>query len=104
MTHGEAVALGMRAMLRLSECRHGLANAELDRAERFLNEFGFPQLSKAMLDDSVLEFIQLDKKRKGEHYRLIFLSSLGVPFEEELDWITVQSLFGSLKEHPFMEA
>ncbi len=101
--HGEAVSLGMRAMLRLSVLKGSLNISVAHRSEKILDEIGFPQLELGMLSDETLNFIKTDKKKNGESYRLIFLKSLGQIEEVTYTWDELKLLFGSLREHPTLE-
>ena len=101
--HGEAVSLGIRAMVRLSTRQGILPNATALRIEKILDEIGFPQLKSEMLRDQTLDFIRMDKKKSGENYRLIFLKSLGEIEERNLSWSEIKILFGALREDPMLE-
>lgn len=60
--HGEAVALGMIASLRLSVLAQGLAPADAQRVEALLVRYGLPIRTHAADLDSVLHFLRMDKK------------------------------------------
>ena len=102
--HGEAVAIGMRAMLRMSSMHHGLASAVVIKVEQLFDELGFPGLTREMLTSDTLNLLRTDKKKSGDIQRLILLSEIGQPHIVECDWNETLIRFGSLLAHPLMEA
>jgi 3-dehydroquinate synthase len=102
--HGEAVAIGMRAMLRMSELHQGLDAATVIRVEHLFDALGFPNLSRSMLETKTLSKLRTDKKKSGNLYRLILLSEIGQPCTVECDWNETLRRFGSVLTHPLMEA
>lgn len=102
--HGEAVAIGMRASLRLSVSHGRLPSEAAMRVEKILDDIGFPQLESGMLSDATLEFIRTDKKKSGDTYRLILLSEIGETEERAFTWDEIKSLFGSLRQDPSLES
>ena len=102
--HGEAVAIGMRAMLRMSELHQGLDGDSVVRVEKLFDALGFPKLSRKMLDTNTLNKLRTDKKKSGNTYRLILLSEIGQPCILECDWNETLRRFGSILTHPLMEA
>jgi shikimate kinase/3-dehydroquinate synthase len=63
--HGEAVALGMVAALRLAEHLGHAGAADVARAIRLLERLGLPTDVSPYLQERVLAFIGSDKKRRG---------------------------------------
>jgi 3-dehydroquinate synthase len=73
-THGEAVALGLRAALRLSIRHCGLEQDVLDEVERVL------PVQAAQVDAAVAwRAMAYDKKARGGTPRLVLLKALGEP-------------------------
>ena len=103
-SHGEAVAIGMRAMLRMSTLSLGLETEVAARVEGLFDELGFPELTHQMLEPKTLDLLRTDKKKSGDLQRLILLSKLGAPKVVECDWNETLRRFGSLRAHPLMEA
>ena len=81
LLHGEAVALGMRAALWLSEKQLGLDKSVLQNFENQLPML----LSEAEVNlteadvDSILGYLALDKKNKGEKPQFVLLEAVGKP-------------------------
>ena len=103
-SHGEAVAIGMRAMCRASIGVDGLREVDAERAERIFDALGFPPLSIEMLGPDVLKYIRNDKKRMGDNYHLILLRDIGQSREVLLNWDGVSKLFDDLRTRLRMEA
>jgi 3-dehydroquinate synthase len=78
-THGEAVALGLRATLWLSERLCGLSGADADRAQRIISAVGLPERLDDVDPEAVRSLVRRDKKadRKGVGY--VLLSRFGAP-------------------------
>ena len=102
--HGEAVAIGMRAMLRMSTLSLGLDSEVAMRVEELFDTFGFPTLTPEMLEIKTLNLLRTDKKKSGDLQRLILLSKIGEPRVVECDWNETLRRFGALRSHPLMEA
>lgn len=77
LTHGEAVFLGMRGMLRLSE-RCGLLDAmEAMQIDKVLRSVKLPSVT--MNPDDLLAFIQHDKKAREGKLNWVLLKGIGKP-------------------------
>ena len=103
LNHGEAVAIGMRAALRMSQIHIDLDAATVTRLEMLFDRLGFPQLSTQMLSAETLRYLSTDKKKSGGVQRLILLASLGSPKVVECDWSEITQKW-SILTHPLMEA
>ena len=103
-SHGEAVAIGMRAMCRASVGVDGLREADVERVEHIFDALGFPPLSIEMLSPDVLKYVRNDKKRVGDNYHLILLRDIGQSREVLLSWDGVSELFEDLRTRLSMEA
>ncbi len=78
MLHGEAVALGIRAALWLSERHAGLSRAEHERVLRLLKRFHLPLvLSETIATQTILDKLARDKKFVAGAMRFVLLPTLG---------------------------
>lgn len=78
MLHGEAIALGIRAALFLSEKHSALPPADSEKILAALRHFRLPlTLSKSIPTTTVMEKLARDKKFKSGKIRFITLSALG---------------------------
>jgi 3-dehydroquinate synthase len=78
MLHGEAIALGMKAALHLSECSAGLSPAESKRILELLEKFHLPQvLSASIPTETVMQKLATDKKFSGGAIRFVVLQEAG---------------------------
>jgi 3-dehydroquinate synthase len=78
MLHGEAISLGLRAALYLSEKRAGLAAADSARILGLLKHFRLPVvLPPEISDEVVLEKLSRDKKFESGKVRFVVLDAPG---------------------------
>jgi 3-dehydroquinate synthase len=78
LLHGEAISLGMRAALRISENHAGLSAADADRVLTVLQRFGLPLvLPQSIATDTVMERLSTDKKFKAGQVRYVVLDAPG---------------------------
>lgn len=78
MLHGEAISLGMRAALFLSERHAGLSPDASARVMRLLEKFHLPRvLSPEITTDQVMEKLARDKKFSAGAIRFVVLAQLG---------------------------
>jgi 3-dehydroquinate synthase len=77
LLHGEAVALGMMAALKLGEARGETAVGLCERAGKLLARLKLPVDVKAHLSETTLGHIEVDKKRRGSAVRFVFVLNLG---------------------------
>jgi 3-dehydroquinate synthase len=78
-THGEAVALGLRAALRLSVELCGLPQSEADRGAALLDALGLPAHAAGLDPEEVAGLIRRDKKAGPEGVAYVLLEGLGRP-------------------------
>lgn len=78
LRHGEAVILGMRAALRLSEMLAGLPPAEAAPVLRFLQSLPV-RLPRRLSARELVAAARLDKKARQGRLRFVLLSRLGRP-------------------------
>jgi 3-dehydroquinate synthase len=78
MLHGEAISLGMRAALFLSERHAGLSQDESARVLALLQKFRLPVvLPEEIGTDTVMEKLARDKKFSAGQIRFVVLDKLG---------------------------
>jgi 3-dehydroquinate synthase len=79
--HGEAISLGLVAAVRLSEKRSGLDAVSAQRILNVLAAYELPTaLENDVLEESVLEALQRDKKFEDGQIRFVLLDALGSAF------------------------
>lgn len=79
LLHGEAVAIGLLAALRLSVELRGLDAAVLAETEQILVRAGLPTTAPGLTAGDVQAAMRGDKKRSGGRPRLVLLDSVGSP-------------------------
>ncbi len=85
LTHGEAVALGMVAALRVGVAEGVTDPALARRVAQLLERLGLPADLDAQPLAAALPFVGLDKKRRRGAIRFVLLRSLGEAVVRELD-------------------
>lgn len=97
LTHGEAVALGMIAILRFGVARGVTSPKAADRITQLLERLGLP----TNLDDEPIEealtLLGHDKKRVGSNVRLVLLEELGRARIEVVGLEAVRAFFAANK-------
>jgi 3-dehydroquinate synthetase len=84
LLHGEAVSLGMVAALALGVTQGVTPPALAERVRRLLALLGLPVDVENRLTPEVLGRIDVDKKRRGESVRFIFVSAPGTAVMRDL--------------------
>jgi len=77
LLHGEAVALGMLAALRLSCAVAGLGEENLERIQRLLARYELPTRLNSVAVDAVLDHLGLDKKARSDSLVWVLTDRLG---------------------------
>ncbi|MBR2979016.1 MAG: 3-dehydroquinate synthase [Myxococcaceae bacterium] len=79
LRHGEAVAIGMRLMARLSRERGLMERAQVERLEALLDRLELPSLNalSPLCPEQMGEALRADKKRDGDKVRCVLLNGLG---------------------------
>jgi len=77
LLHGEAVALGMVAALRLGATLGFGSEALVDRAKALLARVGLPTDFGARMTEGVIRRLSVDKKRRGSAIRFVFCPAPG---------------------------
>jgi shikimate kinase/3-dehydroquinate synthase len=85
LTHGEAVALGMVAALRVGISEGVTSPALADRVVRLLARLGLPTDLDAQPLGSALPLVTLDKKRRRGSVRFVLVRDLGDAVIREID-------------------
>jgi 3-dehydroquinate synthetase len=96
-SHGEAVGLGLRATLRLSQRLCGLPADEAARGTALLDHLGLPEKAPGLSTDAVCDLTRRDKKAGRNGVGYVLLEALGRPVigvmvEPEVERETVQWL------------
>ena len=85
--HGEAVAAGMVAAVRLSQRHAGLSEEDGRRLVRLIEAAGLPTAIPADLRArDLLDALKLDKKRAGDGVEFVLIDRLGHAFTRKLDF------------------
>ena len=77
LRHGEAVALGMHLMTRLTEGKGMTAPGTADRLDALLRRLGMPMALPAIPEQALLAAMGMDKKSAGKALRVIVLRGIG---------------------------
>jgi len=81
MSHGEAVACGMIAAVRISEKLYELPAGDRERVERLIKSAGLAcRLPQTMTTEDILPRLNVDKKKAGGTIRFVLLKTIGMPF------------------------
>ena len=83
--HGEAVALGMHLMTRLSEDKGLTAPGTADRLDALLRALDMPMALPALKKEDVISALLMDKKFSGRVLRTIVLNKIGKCFIHPTD-------------------
>ena len=81
--HGEAVSAGMVVASKISVKGGHLPPKDAQRIETLLQEIGLPVRIQAEWE-SVLDALNKDKKRKGNHIYFVFLNEIGNAFVDQI--------------------
>jgi 3-dehydroquinate synthetase len=97
-THGEAVGLGLRATLWLSEKLCGLPGADVERGLGVLDDIGLPLRFRGARPDDVRDLVARDKKAGADGVEFVLLEGFGRPhlraqvpaglLEEVVSWLS----------------
>ena len=82
LRHGEAVALGMAVITRMSEARGLTVPGTSARLEKLLTALGLPTHLEGIAPETLLTPMHMDKKNLGKTLRIILLKQIGQCFIE----------------------
>ncbi len=77
LRHGEAVALGMHVMTRLTESKGMTAPGTADRLDGLLRQLGMPMELPEIPENDLLAAMGMDKKSAGKALRVIGIKTIG---------------------------
>ena len=81
VSHGEAVALGMVAAVRISERLYDLPAEDRTRVERLLGAAGLSgYIPQTIALEEILSRLKMDKKKDGHTIHFVLLKKIGMPF------------------------
>jgi 3-dehydroquinate synthase len=81
IAHGEGVALGMIAAVRISENSGYLECAQRERIESLIGKSGLPvRLPVVLSSEGIRARLKMDKKKKGDVIHFVLLKKIGMPF------------------------
>jgi 3-dehydroquinate synthetase len=84
LPHGEAVAYGLRAALRIGQEMGVTPSATTARGLRILRELGLGQEPLDLPIAEVLAYIEADKKRRGGRLRWVLVAETGVDVRDDI--------------------
>lgn len=93
LTHGEAVALGMIAILRFGVAQGITSPAAAQQLEDLLAQLHLPTDLDTNLLEEALNLLAFDKKRVGSNLRLVLLEEVGQPRIERWSLEVVRAFF-----------
>ena len=85
LRHGEAVALGMHLMTRLSEAKGLTESGTADRLDGLLRALDMPMTLPELSGEELIAAMQMDKKFSGKVLRTIVLEKIGNCFIHPTD-------------------
>ena len=85
LRHGEAVALGMHVMTRLTEQKGMTAPGTADRLDALLRQLDMPMELPGLSEQDVISAMFMDKKYSGQVLRVIVLNEIGSCFIHPTD-------------------
>ena len=81
ISHGNAIAIGMIAIARISEKLSGLSRKDRKRIESIILSTGLAtKIPVHFSTDEILFALQRDKKKAGEKIKFVLLKGIGLPF------------------------
>ncbi len=77
LRHGEAVALGMHVMTRLTQRKGMTDKASADRLDALLSALGMPMTLPPIPEEALLSAMGMDKKTTGKTLRVLVMPEIG---------------------------
>jgi 3-dehydroquinate synthase len=84
-SHGEAVAIGMYAMTKISEEKELTSKGTLEKLKTMLVKYKLPYNVEVDNIEEIFDTIALDKKSSGNFLNLIMIKNIGEVFIEKVD-------------------
>ncbi len=81
LTHGEAVAIGMKYALSLSKVIKGMGE-EADEAKEWIESFPFPEFPKGLDAGDLIARMKKDKKSTSGKINMVLLEGIGKPVRQ----------------------
>lgn len=78
ITHGEAVAMGIDFICKLSD-QIGISNNLTTRVREIMQKFDFSLIDSVKINENVLDRLYNDKKRESKSINLVMLEDIGKP-------------------------
>ena len=91
LPHGEAVAYGLRAALRIGREMGVTPPATTARGLRILRQLGLGQAPLDLAIDEVLDYVEADKKRRGGKLRWVLVAETGVDVRDDVPSVVVRN-------------
>ena len=91
LLHGEAVGLGMLAALRLGELRGTTEAGLLARTTALLQKLALPKNVQLYLREESLKHLEVDKKRRNENIRFVFVPTPGEAVLQDVALATLRT-------------
>jgi 3-dehydroquinate synthase len=97
LSHGEAVALGMRGAASISHSLGILAPEDRARQDRLLDRIGLPAAAEGLPIEGVLRKLKADKKVRNRQVRFVLTSKVGsARFAQPVDNVRVRRALAAL--------
>ena len=94
-THGECVALGMRAASHIAWKRNLIGEDTFDQINELLNRYGFEPKTEIASEDDIFRFMQSDKKSVGGQLKFVLPTGIGQVIQA--DDVTRDEISNALK-------
>ena len=93
--HGEAIAIGMLAALRLSHLQAGLPTSDVQRVTTLIARVGLPfEMPRKWNSVDFVAALRLDKKRIEDGVEFVLVDALGHAFTKKLSFEAITSALG----------
>lgn len=93
--HGEAVAIGLCIMARISATVGGLAAGDQQRVHTIIERYDLPTICPEIAPSDLLAAAKLDKKRTGDGVEMILLRGFGDPYVHLLSFSALGDAFNA---------
>ncbi|WP_070121135.1 3-dehydroquinate synthase [Bacillus marinisedimentorum] len=97
MSHGEAVAIGMKYALSLSKTIRGMGT-EADEAVRWIDSFPFPEFPKSLDAGKMIDRMKKDKKSTSGNINMVLLDEIAKPVKQPVSEDVLSDAINNLGE------